>query len=399
MTTLKANQRLLSLDVLRGLTIAGMILVNDPGDWGFVYPPLRHTSWHGVTPTDFVFPFFLFIVGVSIVLAYTKRLDRGDKPASMHGKIYKRTAMIFGLGLFLALFPEFDFAGIRIPGVLQRIALVFLACSLMFLHSDWRRQAWIGAIFLIGYWLVMALIPVPIDEVIREALATGEVARAHGTVAVSGLKQIGNDFVTANYQPGVNLQAWLDRLVIPGRLYERTWDPEGFLSTIPSIGTGILGMMAGHVFIKEENRTRQAFLLLLGGFVAMTIGNVWDWFFPFNKNLWSSSFVMYTSGLASMTLGALIWVLDIRGWSSWIYVPKVFGANAITAYVIHGMIGSLFTIPFGEGGPTIKGAFMDGLEAIGLDRTFVSFLWALLYTAIVFLPVWWMYRRKIFVKL
>lgn len=396
---LQQNQRLLSLDVLRGLTIAGMIIVNDPGDWGAVYPPLRHAPWHGVTPTDLVFPFFLFIVGVSIVLAYSKRLSRGDKPSSMHGKIYKRTAMIFGLGILLAIIPEFDFANIRIPGVLQRIAIVFMVCSLLFLHTNWRMQAWIGGSLLIGYWLVMAFIPVPIDAVIKEVLATGEVMTAHGKVAVTGLVQVGDSFIAGNFQPGVNMQAFLDRLLVPGRLYEKTWDPEGLFSTLPSIGTGILGMMAGHALITQKDRTQQAFILLLGGFLAMTLGNVWDWFFPFNKNLWSSSFVLYTSGLTSMTLGALIWMLDIKAWKSWIYIPQVFGANAITAYVIHGTIGSLFNISLGEGNPTIKGGFMDGLEAIGLDRTFVSLLWALSYTALVFLPVWWMYRKKVFVKL
>lgn len=395
---LATPQRLLSLDVLRGLTIAGMIIVNDPGDWGYVYPPLLHAPWHGITPTDLVFPFFLFIVGVSIVLAYTKRLGRGDAPSTMYGKIYKRSAIIFGLGLFLALVPQFNFANIRIPGVLQRIALVFLACSLIFLHSDWKKQARLVGILLIGYWVLMAFIPVPIDEVIRNALATGEVVRAHGTVAVTGLTQIGDSFIAGNFEPGTNMQAWIDRLLVPGRLYEKAWDPEGLLSTLPSVGTGLLGMLAGHVLVSGEDRTKQAFWLLLGGFLAMATGNVWDWFFPFNKNLWSSSFVMYTAGLASMTLGALIWILDIKGWKRWIYVPQVFGANAITAYVIHGTIGDVLWTPLGEGNPSVKDAFMDGLTAIGLDRTFVSLLWALSYTALVFLPVWWMYRKKIFVK-
>lgn len=396
---IQPSQRYLSLDVLRGLTIAGMIIVNDPGDWGYIYPPLRHASWEGITPTDMVFPFFLFIVGVSIVLAYTKRLSRGDSPASMYGKIVWRSVMIFGLGLFLALFPEFDFANLRIPGVLQRIAVVFLICSLLFLHSNWRKQAWIAGVLLVGYCLLMGLVPVPVDEVVRQAIATGEVARAHETVEVLGLRPIGDSFLAANFQPGVNLQAWVDRTVIPGRLYERTWDPEGLLSTLPSIATGILGMLAGHVLIRQGKRSEKAFYLLLGGFFAMVMGIIWDWFVPFNKNLWSSSFVMYTGGLAAMALGSLIWVLDIRGWTGWTYVPRVFGANAITAYVIHGTIGSLFTISLGANGPTIKGGFMDGLEGLGLDRTFVSLLWALVYTAIVFLPVWWMYRKKIFVKL
>jgi len=396
---LPTNQRLLSLDVLRGLTIAGMIVVNDPGDWGYIYPPLRHASWNGITPTDLVFPFFLFIVGVSIALAYTKRLGRGDAPSSMHGKIFSRAVMIFLLGLFLALFPGFDFENIRIPGVLQRIAIVFLVCSLLFLHSGWRLQAWMCGVLLVGYCLGMALIPVPIDEVVRDALASGEVMSAHGAVAVTGLRQIGDSYIAGNLQPGVNLEAWFDRTFLPGRLYERTWDPEGLLSTLPAIGTGILGMLVGHLLVREPERAKQSFHLLLGGFFAMISGLVWDWFFPFNKNLWTSSFVLYTAGLASMSLGALIWMLDIKGWTRWIYIPQVFGANAITAYVIHGTLAELFYISIGSGGQSIKGGFMDGLEGLGLDRTFVSLLWALIYTAIVFLPVWWMYRRKIFLKL
>ncbi len=401
MTSLPSSPpRLLSLDVLRGLTIAGMIVVNDPGDWGHIYPPLRHADWHGITPTDLVFPFFLFIVGVSVALAYSKRLERGDTPRSMHGKIFQRAAMIFGLGLFLSLFPSFDFSEIRLPGVLQRIAIVFLFCSLLFLYSDWRRQAWVAGWLLVGYWLTMTFLPVPIDEVIRMALSTGEVARAHSTVAVSGLRPIGESFIAGNLEPGTNLQAWLDRLLIPGRLYERSWDPEGLFSTLPSMVTGILGMMAGQVLLRQPDRTQQAFWLLLGGFAAFFIGNVWDWFFPFNKNLWTSSFVMYTAGLASMTLGALIWLLDVKGKKGWIYIPQVFGANAITAYVLHGIMGDLFTIRLGGSDATsIKDGLMDGLEAFGWERSFASLLWALLYTAIVFLPVWVMYRKKIFLKL
>ncbi len=394
---LQPSSRLLSLDVFRGLTIAGMVVVNDPGDWAHVYAPLRHAPWHGITPTDLVFPFFLFIVGVSVVLAYSRRKTEGQQPGSMLGKVFRRSAMIFGLGILLTLIPDFNFSELRIPGVLQRIALVFLACSLLFFYTTERTQRWIAAGLLLGYWLLMAFLPVPIDEVIREALATGQVMRAGGPVAVSGLVQLGDGFIAGNFEPGTNLQAWLDRLLVPGRLYEKAWDPEGLFSTLPSIATGLLGMMAGWILLSKDNRQMQAFWLLLLGFAAMTIGNVWDWVFPFNKNLWSSSFVMYTAGLASMTLGVLVWLLDVKGWKSWIFVPQVFGANAITAYVIHGTIGDLFSIPIGSS--SVKGGFMDGLEAIGPDRTFVSLLWALLYTAIVFVPVWWMYRRKIFVKL
>ena len=395
------SQRFLALDVFRGLTIAGMIVVNDPGDWGAVYAPLLHADWHGLTPTDLVFPFFLFIVGVSVVLAYTKRLDRGDVSSSMYVKVFMRAALIFGLGILLALFPEFDFSDIRIPGVLQRIAIVFLVCSLLFLNTDRRTQIWIAGLGLVGYWLAMALLPIPIDDVIREALATGEVMRSagFGRVPVDGLQEIGTSYIAANYEPGVNLEAWVDRRLIPGRMWEVTWDPEGVLSTLPAICTGILGMLAGHLLVAEQDRSRQAFLLLLGGYLAVVLGGVWDWFFPYNKNLWSSSFVMATAGWASMTLGMLLWALDVKGWTRWMLVPKAFGANAITAYVLHGTLGRLFVIPIGEEGPTLKGAFMSSLKATGLEAEFASLLWALLYTAIVFLPIWWLYRRKIFLKL
>lgn len=397
--TEQSSSRLLSLDVFRGLTIAGMIIVNDPGDWGYIYPPLRHADWHGITPTDFVFPFFLFIVGVSVVLAYTKRLKAGSEKSSLYRKIFVRSCLIFGLGIFLAIFPEFEFANIRYPGVLQRIAIVFFACSLLFLHTSWKQQLGISAAILLGYCLAMAFVPIPIDETVKTALETGEVQRAGGPVEVEGLRPIGDAFIAGNFEPGVNLEAYLDRKLIPGRMYEKTWDPEGILSTFPSIVTGLLGMLAGQILIRNTDRYRQSYWLLLAGFLAMVMGSVWDWFFPFNKNLWSSSFVLYTGGLASMTLGTMVWMIDIRGWKRWTYVPLVFGANAITAYVLHSMMGSLFTIKLSEDGMSLKSGFMDGLEAIGLDRTFVSLLWALTYTAIVFLPVWWMYHKRIFLKL
>ncbi|MEM6468575.1 MAG: heparan-alpha-glucosaminide N-acetyltransferase domain-containing protein [Planctomycetota bacterium] len=393
------SPRLLALDVLRGLTIAGMVIVNDPGDWSYVYSPLRHATWNGITPTDFVFPFFLFVVGVSIVFAYTKRLEQGVRPRAMYRKICTRGVMIFGLGIALALFPHFNFSDVRIPGVLQRISIVFVVCSILFLHSKLRTQVWLVGTLLVGYFLAMTLVPVPVDGVIREALSTGEVSRAHELVNVTDLTPLNDAFIAANLEPGVNLSAWLDRKLIPGSLYEKTWDPEGLLSTLPSIATGLLGVIAGQLLVRESDRMRQSFALLLAGFFAVAIGGIWNWFFPYNKNLWSSSFVLYTGGLAAMTLGALIWVIDVQQWKRWAYVPRVFGANAITAYVIHGTLGILFTIGIGSEGQTVKSVFMDGLEVVGLDRTFVSLLWALLYTALVFLPVWWMYRRKLFVKL
>ncbi len=443
------SKRLTSLDILRGLTIAGMIIVNDPGSWAYVYAPLQHAPWHGITPTDFVFPFFLFIVGVSVVLAYSKRRLSDDAHGPLITKVLIRTAMIFGVGIFLAtptssyifrigkvlvgilliyglseiqrpkhkggtrprqimlgatmllavalllgLQPDFSASNIRIPGVLQRIALVFLACALLFLKTTWRTQAIIGTALVVGYWLAMALIPVPIDEVVRGALASGEVLRSSGMVPVEGLKAISDNFIAANVQPGVNLQAWVDRLLIPGRIYEKTWDPEGLLNTLPAIGSGIAGMMAGHIVLNPAQKEQKANYLCVYGFCLLLVGNVWDWFFPFNKNLWSSSFVMYTAGLSALTFAALYWYVDLKERGSrnpLFYMGRVFGANAITAYALHGLFARIC-------GP-IQTGFMEILMGWGLPGEFASLLWALDYTAFIFLIVWVMYRRGLFLKL
>lgn len=442
-------KRLTSLDILRGFTIAGMIIVNDPGSWSYVYPPLRHASWHGITPTDFVFPFFLFIVGVSIVFALTKRQQSNAAQGPVIKKIVIRTAMIFGMGMFLAisstgysykvaqvfvgiiliyglseiqrpsgkgslgrqqlllggmmllalalfigLNPDFSLANIRIPGVLQRIALVFLACAILFLKTTWRTQAIIGAVLLIGYWLLMAVVPVPIDEVVQGALASGEVLRSSGMVSVTGIEAISENFIAANVEPGVNLQAWIDRMLIPGRIYEKTWDPEGLLSTLPAIGGGITGMMAGHIVLSNSKKEQKANHLFVYGFCLLLIGNVWDWFFPFNKNLWSSSFVMYTSGLSTLTFAALYWLVDLKekGQGHPLFsMGKIFGANAITAYVLHSLFARI-AVPVKEG-------FMSASMGWGFAGEFASLLWALIYTFFIFLIVWVMYKRKLFLKL
>ncbi|MEM7654829.1 MAG: heparan-alpha-glucosaminide N-acetyltransferase domain-containing protein [Bacteroidota bacterium] len=401
-TSLTPPGRLLSLDVFRGLTIAGMIIVNDPGSWRYVYPPLRHASWHGITPTDLVFPFFLFIVGVSITFAYRKRLEKNPARKPLIGKIFRRTAILFGLGLFLALFPKFNFGNLRVVGVLQRIALVFMACSFLFLYTNWKQQIQWGAWLLLGYWFLMAVVPVPIDATVQQALDTGQVLAQGGMLDIGPIRAISDQFIAANFEPGANLQAWVDRYFLPGRLYQKTWDPEGLLSTLPSIGTGILGMLTGHLLISKQETTQKVLWVMMAGFLALLVGHIWSWFFPFNKNLWSSSFVMYTGGLATLCLGASYWFVDVLGRkrSPLIYIGQVFGANAITAYVLHGMLFRLFVLKFGEGDAawSLNTAFMNGLMGLGLAPELVSFLYALTYTAICFVPIWIMYQRKIFVK-
>ena len=273
------NSRLISLDFFRGLTIASMIVVNDPGSWAHVYPPLRHATWHGVTPTDLVFPFFLFIVGVSIVLALSKAKN---SKSSIYFKIIKRTIIIFSIGLFLALFPNFDFENLRVAGVLQRIALVYLFCSVIYLNSSFLVQIWIGVILLILYWFFMTKVPF-------------------------------GDSLAGTLDPGNNFAAWLDQFITPGRMYQKTWDPEGFFSTIPAIATGITGMFCGHVILnKSKDLKDKIILIFVAGFSTICLGMLWDFSFSMNKHIWTSSYVLFSSGLAMLFLACCIWIIDLK---------------------------------------------------------------------------------------
>lgn len=364
----KKMKRLVSLDFFRGLTIALMIVVNTPGSWRYVYPPLRHADWNGLTPTDLVFPFFLFIVGVSISLAYRKNIETGVIESATYRKIIIRTIKIFLVGIFLALFPEFHFAELRIAGVLQRIAIVFLVCSVLFLKTGWKGQTLACIALLVGYWLSMMFIPVP----------------GYGSGVL---------------EPGQNLAAYIDQFLLPGRMYRETWDPEGLYSTLPAIGTGITGMLAGHIILSNKLSQHQKIIwLFFGGLTAFVIGYMWGWTFPVNKNLWTSSYVMVCSGLATMFLAASIWIIDEQGYKKWTYPAVVFGMNAITAYVLSGILWEFFNIPLfvGKG---IKDGWMDMWNIIGAQPEMASFLWALTYTGFCYLFVWILYKRRIFIKL
>lgn len=371
-THLKASktptQRLVSLDVLRGITIAGMIVVNTPGTWEHVYPPLRHAEWHGLTPTDLVFPFFLLMVGISITLALGKRVEQGVPAGDVVGKIVKRSLIIFGLGLFLALFPAFDFSELRVVGVLPRIAIVYLVCSLLFLQLSWRAIAGLSAFVLVAYWLVMVLLPVP---------GVGP----------------------ANLEPGTNLAAWLDNLLVPGRLYRDTWDPEGFLSTFPAIVSGFTGVLIGYWLLTARRVNEKIIGMMVAGVLACLVGYLWHQVFPVNKNLWTSSYVLVSSGMALLLLGTLYWFIDVQNYRRWTPFFVAFGMNAITAYVLHGVLISAFHIPLNEAGDTLRGVSYQGLVQLGLGASLASFVWALLYLLLCFVPIWVMYRRGVMVKI
>jgi len=360
-------KRLISLDAFRGFTIAAMIMVNYPGSWSHVYPPLLHVDWHGITPTDLIFPFFIFIVGVSIALAYTKRLNAGVPKGPMYKKIAFRALKIFIVGVLLWLFPKFDLESIRYAGVLQRIAIVFFVSAILFLNSKWKTQAIVAAVILVGYWLVMVLIPTP----------------GYGKPML---------------EPGANLAAWIDSKLLPGFMWQETWDPEGIFSTLPAIATGITGMLAGHLILGKLSQEKKVIYLFSFGFFAFAIGYLWDFVFPINKNIWTSSFVMVTSGLAAMVLAISMFFVDMEGRTRFTKPGIIFGSNAIAVYVLADVWGQLFyNIKFW--GSSLNVHFMNMFESAGWSMKFGSLLYAVLFICFNFIPAWILYKKKIFIKL
>lgn len=391
-------ERLVSLDALRGFTIIGMIIVNTPGSWSHVYAPLLHASWHGVTPTDLIFPFFLFMVGVSITLAFTKAREIRTPRRKLHRKVLVRSLKIFALGLFLNLWPEFDFSELRVAGVLQRIALVFAACALIFLNTKWRTQVWIGIAILVGYWGLLSLVPVPVDAVNESALRSGEVERSHGRLVQVDVAARGEDALEPNYEPGVNLAAWIDRRALPGSLWERTWDPEGLLSTLPAIATGIFGMLIGQLVLSARDPYRRVSWVFFVGFCGLLCGLAWDLSFPINKNLWSSSFVVYSGGWACLCFAATILIADVLRYQRWTRPGVVFGANPLVAYALASMLTVVFYSGFGSS-PGLNAAFMDAATGAGLPPKLASLVYALLYVGVIYLPVLWLWKRRLFLRI
>lgn len=361
-------KRLISLDAFRGFTIAAMILVNYPGTWNHVYPPLLHVEWHGITPTDLIYPFFLYIVGVAIAFSYTRRMASGAPMKDIYIKLITRSLKIFAVGVFLNLYPHFNFAEVRIAGVLQRIAIVFLISGFLFLLTSWKTQAITGMVILVAYWLAMTLIPTP---------GTGQVM----------------------LEPGQNLAAWIDSRFLPGTMWQGTWDPEGILSTFPAIVTTITGMLTGVFLLSDKTWERKVIWMFTAGFLLTIAGSVWGWVFPINKNIWTSSYVLFTSGLASMTLASLIFAVDILGNKKWTAFGVIYGSNAIAIYVLADLLSLVFYgLKFS--GASLNQHFLQIFSAgMGISPEFVSMVYALLYVGINFIPAWILYRRKIFIKL
>lgn len=363
-----SSSRLLSLDAMRGFTIAAMIMVNFPGNEAYVFPTLRHTKWNGLTFTDLIAPTFLFIVGVSITMAYTKKLHSNAPKGDLYRKIVIRSLKIFAVGMFLNMLPDFDFSDLRYTGTLHRIAIVFLVCAILFLNTNWKQQLAVGIVILLLYWLALTTIPTPgIGKVVIE--------------------------------PGVNLAAWIDQQYLPGKMWQGTWDPEGILSTFPSIVTTITGMIAGRLMIGSQlTPNEKSNYLMTAGLATAALGYFWNLIFPTNENLWTSSFVLVTSGFAAMLLGALYFLVDIRGNTRGIAPGVIFGANAITAYVLADIFALVFYL-MPVGGSTLNHIAVDALSQTGMDPRLASMLYALFFVCINFMPAYLLYKRRIFIKL
>lgn len=381
-----AKIRLLSLDVMRGATVAAMTLVNNPGDWGHVYAPLEHSVWNGCTPTDLVFPFFLFMVGVAIVFSMeTKKAEPANHRSMILGA-FRRFIMLCVIAWLIQLFfhhntpPEvkgfwaqtgYVLGHTRIPGVLQRIGLVFFISTVLYLKTNQRQRDWIMAGALVGYWIIMTMLPVP-----------------------------GVGY--ANLNPETNMGAWIDRLVFGvNHLWREshTWDPEGLLGTLPALGTGLFGIRVGSWLKRSDisNELKVTWMFVFG-VLSVVAALFWDLFFPINKALWSSPFVLYTGGLATILLALSYWLIDVQGRKKYVWIFVVFGMNAITAYVLGDVIGTLLDyIPAGNH-IGLMGWINEALIKKCFSPYNASMIRAFVYVFFTWLPMLWLYKKKIYIK-
>jgi predicted acyltransferase len=420
------KERLISLDVFRGFTILLMTIVNNPGSWAAIYPPLAHAEWHGCTPTDLVFPFFIFIMGSAIPFAMpTKQFDY-----AVFNKIIVRSLRIFCLGLFLNYFSKIElldlegisllllrliitfavayallgnfslkiktylvfgifaillilaygqieaFQEVRIPGVLQRIGIVYFFISLLYLKTNLKTQLMVAASILLGYWIVMAFVPVP-------------------------------GFGAANFEKGTNLAAWLDNLVLKGHLWSvsKTWDPEGILSTLPAVATGILGMFIGQILNLKIQQTEILKKIAAVGFALLIAGLLWSLLFPLNKSLWTSSYVLYTAGIATLCLTVLYFLIDIANYKKWTKLFLIWGVNPMIVFFFSGIIPRVLS------SITIQNPKIAS-EQINLQSYFYKFCivpvfsnpmnasltFAVLYAIFWSLILWVFYKNKLIFK-
>jgi predicted acyltransferase len=396
------RERLLSLDVFRGMTIAGMLLVNNPGTWSAIYPPLEHATWNGWTPTDLIFPFFLFIVGITTHLSLDSRRARGDDEAALIRQVIRRGLLIFLAGFLVNGFPFFTWGAVdgianptfvervadrllhwRIMGVLQRIGLAYLFSALLTFRTTLKQQVTIIASLLFGYWFAMTLVPVPPDGFL-------------------GIDVLNN--------PPATLAAYFDRLLLDWGKFGNhlwvnslTWDPEGPFSTIPAICTAMIGVICGRWIKSEKPLSERLTGMFAIGSIAMMAGLMWDWSFPINKSLWTSSYVLFTAGMATVALATCMWVIDEHRVAGWTKPFVIYGMNPLIAFVGSGvtarLIYSIFKVNSNGKSIALETWMYETFYASWLEPRNASLLFAITFVLVWFGILWVLYKRRIFIKL
>lgn len=398
------RERLLSLDVFRGITIAGMLLVNDPGSWGAIYPPLEHAAWNGWTPTDLIFPFFLFIAGVTTHLSLSSRRARGDDERAIRHQIIRRGVLIFLFGFLVNGFPFFTWGAVpgisdptflqrvvhrwyewRFMGVLQRIGLAYLCAALLANGRSLKAQVGIIATLLYGYWFAMTLLPVP------------------GTGGVIGQLTL-ND-------PSRTMAAWWDRYLLDWTRFglgnhtwvnSVTWDPEGIFSTIPAIATCMLGILAGRWISLKRPLVDRINGMFAVGALAMMAGLMWNWSFPINKSIWTSSYVLFAAGMASVSIATIMWIVDVQQVRGWVKPFVVYGLNPMVAFVGSGVLArciySIFTVDYGGHSVALQTAMYEALFASWLSPVNASLAFAITFVLLWYGVLYVLYRKQIFFK-
>ncbi len=365
------TERVVSLDAFRGATMALMVLVNTPGDYGHVYAPLEHSEWNGWTPTDVVFPSFMWIVGVAIAIVISRRLAAGVPRARIFSQAFRRAVILYILGLIIYAYPNFDLSTQRLLGVLQRIAICYLIATAIYLTTNLRGQILWMVSLLGGYWLLMTLVPVP--------------GYGAGRLDVEG-----------------NFAHYVDRIVLGAHnyAYTKTWDPEGIVSTIPAIATVLFGIMAGHILRLERPLTQRVIRLFAVGVLLLAAGQISNIWLPINKKLWTSSFSMFMAGLDFVIFAAMLWLVDVRGYKRWAKPFVIMGMNAITVYLVSELLDQVFeAIRFTSGGQTVTLHAWLGAQFGAVASPFnASLLFAISYTLLMYLVAYVMYRRGWFLR-
>jgi len=373
------DERLMSLDIFRGLMVAGMILVDNPGSDEKTYWAIKHAEWNGWTTADFIFPAFLFLVGVSIVFSFAARLRRGESRRRILLHAFKRSLILVAVGLFVNASPVIgvDLHAWRLEGVTQRIAVCYFVAAILVLWTDFRGQLIAIAVCLVGYWALLRFAPVP------------------------GLGVPGRDIPFMD--PDKNIAAWFDRKLFMGHLFDGTRDPEGIISTIPAIATTLIGVLTGYWLRANRTRGTIAVRMLLFGILGLVAGEVWNAWFPINKYIWTSSFVLFTGGFSLVFLAFLYWILEIKRWrGAWTMPILVFGINAIAGFVADSLVygpGYSFTVKAADGTAVAwHDAAQARLMSLGANAANASLMYSLGALLFCWGLLWILWRKKIFLK-